>query len=265
MIRGPQIKDADAYQALLGDTNAFFKEIKEFFERRVRLLKGTALAETRFVTAFFDEVALVNIDKALSKLEGKEASSPKLPRRVLHYLARAQEFLSKATQNSIDGAQFIPVPFHTKVAGEDKALLDKCNALIERAKKTIEDVPDNAKSWFSYYLNLAILLPDVRAAGFGLDLPVERSNALNRLEAIEKQLTALQLIDDKASITKATKRKTGCESFNSLPQGEFHQYVPPLNPIFDSFKRMMQQDKATLSKAVVHAAVATVYPTPVLK
>ncbi|MBS0287573.1 MAG: hypothetical protein JSR17_09765 [Proteobacteria bacterium] len=262
MKKGPQVKDVDAYPALLNDTIAFFKEIKDFFEKEVRLLNGPARAETRFVTAFIDGVALINIDKSLSKLVGSDPS--KQVRRVVHYLSRAQEFLAKTTQNNVDGAQFIPVPFHQKIAEQDRALLDKCHALIERTKTVVKDAPENTKSWLSLYVNLANMLPDIRAAGFGLDIPQEHEKAKERLVAILQELTALEAKTDAQQVTKATKRKVGCESFTSVPTTrEYFEHVPVLLPVFDSFKRMMQvQDKATITKDTVHAAVATEYPRP---
>ncbi len=265
MLTGVSQEFTPEFVALINRVIAFLNEVKVYFEKEVRLLEGPARAETKFVTAFIDKVALANLEKSIPRLEKlRDNNDSKTAQKLLAYVSRTQEFLAKTTQNNQDGAQFIPVPFHTKIAQENKTLLNRCNALLEGLSTFITVKPENKKSWFSYFLTLANMLPDIRAAGFGLTLE-NKNPAKDRLVAIWDELTELDMkaVTVNVRVTKTSQRMLACESFTSEPQSQMYtEYVPPLAQAFERFKSLMLHPPADLSKDQVHKAVEVAYPKP---
>ena len=254
MESGPIVNDTKGLESVLGDTKTFFIELQKYFDREIKVLGVAAQADVRYVTSYFDKVALVNIAKSLEKLENPKPknSETKVAEKVIHYLTRTREFLAKTTQNNVDAALFIPVQIHTRKAKEDQELLAKCDGLLERAKTIISNAQDNKKTWLPYHISLANILADAYAAAFGLEKD-KRKEALERLESIKMEV---ELPVKDIPITKTSKKFTGCETYSSEPTAEeFYQYVPKLNPRFDAFKEAMKMPKEELNAKVMHEAL----------
>ncbi|MGE3319731.1 MAG: hypothetical protein AB7I18_10605 [Candidatus Berkiella sp.] len=194
-----------------------------------------------------------------------EDKDSRVPEILLRYLERTAEFLSTRAKNSRDSALFIPVPIHREVAVKLTALSDSCQALLKRARVLIPSSTKKSKSWFSLYVHYANILPNILTVGYGLgggnldkDIPSERLNELfTELSSFEN--------DQDLLTTKTTSGMLGITDFAGEPRptGDYHEHVPSIKPIIESFKQYMTRHEE-YSKDGVLEAIKTDYPKPLM-
>lgn len=263
MLQGTN-NNNDSFAKLLADSKDFFTQLDQFFAKEVELLMGPARAITKYVTAYVYKVAKENNQRSLARLDKMIAEGdPRLNEKLLRYLERSTEFLTRRAENSRDSALFIPVPFHSQVAEQLNARAQASQALLNRARLLVPPSTKPAKSWFSLFLHYANTLPNVWTAGYGLgrdnldkDIPTSRLNVL---------LAELSLLENnpELSTTKTSERMMKIAAYTGEPSAdsEFHSHVPPLKPLMTSFKNYMGSQQI-LSEEGVHEAIKTEYPNP---
>jgi hypothetical protein len=270
MLRGVLPENEQRARELLNDSQSFLKELVDYYKGQIEILMGRAQAETQYISAYVDKIGLLNLEHSLLRLQQLSSDNdPRLAQKCLQYLQRTEEFLTKISQNSHDGAIFIPVPFHKAVAAEHAAQLTSCKALVCRANEAVAPAPDQSKSWFSRFLNFANILPDIRAAAWALPKG-NKEEASDRLQTIHNNLLALDgKKDGDAIVTKTTRKALQIEGFNAEPgaKSDYHELVPPLESVMVSFKSFIAKQKesnAAMTKEAVLAAVETPFPRPVM-
>lgn len=270
MLRGVSQDNEQAFQALLKDSHVFLGDLATFFNDEVTLLMGPARAITKYVTGYVYKIALQNTLKSCEHLTAMQAKQdPKLAEKLLQYLTRTEEFLAKRARNSSDSAAFIPVPFHNVIAAKHQAKLAECQQLLTRAKTLITPDEIPSKTWFSSFLYQANFLPNILAAGYGLDQE-DKQKPFNRLQEIHTELMALaQKKDMEVTVTKTTREMLKILGFTAEPakESDYHQHIPPLQPIMSSFTAFMnkqKQEQIVLTKESVHEAIKTDYPKPMI-
>jgi len=272
MLRGVLPENEQTARELLTEAQSFLNELIVYYKDQMVILMGQAQAETQYVSAYVDKIGLQNLEHSLNRLQKLSLENdPRLGEKCLHYLQRTDEFLTKISQNSYDGAFFIPVPYHAQVAKEHAEQLEQCKLLVSRASKVIQPESVTAKSWFSKFLNLANILPDIRAAAWGLLRQNRQVEATERLHAIYDNLLALESKKDSdIVVTKTTRNALSIAGFTAEPSADsdYHELVPPLEPVIVSFKAFMEKQKQSqgaLTKQDVLATVDTTFPKPVMK
>lgn len=271
MLQGVLPENQQQASELLNQAQLFLQELFTYYTEQTKLLMGQAQAETQYISAYVDTIGLKNIEHSIQRLQTLTSKNdPRAAEKCLQYLQRTAEFLLKISQNSQDGADFIPVPYHKKVAAEHQVQLASCQALIARANLVITPSPAQAKSWFSRFLNFANILPDIRAAAYGLP-KAKHQAASERLQAIHTNLLTLDAKKDTDQlVTKTSRKALGINGFNDVPSADsdYHQLVPPLEHVMFNFKAFMAKQKLNqdvLTKEAVFEAVATPFPKPVMK
>ena len=264
MLNGVVQENREGFNQLLNESTLFLQSLQTYYTDQVKVLMAAANAETRFITAYVDKVALSNINHSLVHLDKLQKSSdPRLAQKLTEYLRRTEEFLAKTSQNSQKGATYIPVPFHTKVAAVHLAQLQQCTSLLEKARAITKAEPSASKSWFSFMLNLGNILPHIRAVAFGLKRE-DKQTPSQELLAIHSDLLLLEgLTNESVKVTKTTRLQLKIDGYTAEPaaDSDYHQHVPPLKPLMSSFKNYVAQ-QTTFTKEGVHEAVRTEYPTP---
>lgn len=272
MLRGVLPENEQTARELLTESQAFLNQLIVYYKAQMAILMGQAQAETQYISAYVDKIGLQNLEHSLARLQKLSLENdPRLGEKCLHYLQRTEEFLTKISQNSHDGAFFIPVPYHIQVAKEHAAQLEQCKSLVARASKVIHPESVQAKSWFSKFLNFANILPDIRAAAWGFLRQNRQFEATERLHAIYDNLLALESQKDSdIVVTKTTRNTLKIAGFTDEPNADsdYHELVPSLAPVMVSFKAFIEKHKqnpVALTKHDVLTVVDTPFPKPVMK
>lgn len=271
MLLGVGRENQGTFEAAVQDTISFLEQLSVYYSNQIQLLKDQAQAESRYVSAYVDMIAQANIEHSIKRLKQFVSSDDsKMLSKCFEYLFRTQEFLTLIAQNSSDGAFFIPVPFHQKIAKEHQEQLLSCQSLINRCLKLLQNqtIEQQKKSWFPLSIHYANILPDIRAISFGLSTPGKQEQALNRLTKVLQKLNELER--EKTTITKTTTNELGISDFKQEPSkpSAYHQYVPPLAPLMRNFKNLMteqEKNRSVLTRQSLHEAVKTSFPRPSLK
>jgi len=264
MLQSAVQTTTDDFPKLLKDSQLFLKELDSFFKNEVDLLMGPARAITKYVTAYVYKVAQQNNERSLTRLDKMVAENdPRLPEKLLRYLERATEFLSRRAKNSNDSALFIPVPFHSQVAEQLATKAAACQTLLERARLLVPPSTKKAKSWFSLFLHYANTLPNIWTAGYGLGRDaLDKEVPTSRLNVLLGEISLLEK-NHELNTTNTTLRMMKIADYAQEPaeDSQFHWHVPPLKPLMTSFTNYMSS-QPTLTKEGVHEAIKTEYPDP---